>query len=132
MVARMARPVDFGGILHRQHHGDGVEAAVGRLDMAVEDVVGCDGVVGKEAIGGFEHGAVATGFGQRGAGVLGQEVASSTRRVVRRRSPSSASANSGTAQLVSSARRLMPDSFVNGLLLGLLLEFKPPTYPKNL
>ena len=41
--------------------------------MAEQDVLRLDGVVGKEAIGGFEHGAVATGFGQRGGGVLGQD-----------------------------------------------------------
>src|SRR5262249_49189848 len=49
-----------------------VEAAVGRLNMTVDDVVGFDSLVRKEAIGGFEHGAVATGFGQRGPGILGQ------------------------------------------------------------
>jgi hypothetical protein len=40
--------------------------------MTVDDVVGFDSLVGKEAIGGFEHGTVATGFGQRGPGILGQ------------------------------------------------------------
>src|SRR5215510_10692700 len=40
--------------------------------MTVYDVLGFDSLVGKEAIGGFEHGAVATGFGQRGPGILGQ------------------------------------------------------------
>ena len=70
---RVARPVDFGRILHRQHHRDVLQAAVGRLDMAVQDVLRLDGVVGKEAIGGFEHGAIATGFGQGGGGMLGQD-----------------------------------------------------------
>src|SRR5215510_15784147 len=40
--------------------------------MTVYDVLGFDSLVGKEAIGGFEHGAVATRFGQRGPGILGQ------------------------------------------------------------
>src|SRR5262245_6967478 len=40
--------------------------------MTVDDVLGGDSLVSKEAIGGFEHGAVATGFGQGGPGILGQ------------------------------------------------------------
>ena len=70
---RVARPVDFGRILHRQHHRDVLQAAVGRLDMAVQDVVRLDRVVGKEAIGRFKHGVIATGFGQGSGGMLGQD-----------------------------------------------------------
>ena len=42
--------------------------------MAEQDVLRLDGVVRKEAIGGFEHGVIPTGFGQGGSGVLGQDV----------------------------------------------------------
>jgi hypothetical protein len=42
--------------------------------MAEQDISRLDGVVSKEAIGGFEHGVVPTGFGQGGGGVLGQDV----------------------------------------------------------
>ena len=71
---RMARPIDFGGILHRQHQGDLVKTAIGRLDMARQDVLGGDVVIREEAIGGFEHGAIATGFGKGGGGMLGQDM----------------------------------------------------------
>ena len=50
-----------------------VQAAAGRLDMAIQDVVRLDGVVRKEAIGRFEQGVIATGFGQGGGGMLGQD-----------------------------------------------------------
>ena len=42
--------------------------------MALDDIGGRNVIVVKEAIGGFEHGAAATGFGQSGAGILGQDV----------------------------------------------------------
>src|SRR6267143_1492161 len=71
---RMARPIDFGGILHRQHQGDLVKTTIGRLDMARQDVLGGDVVIREEAIGGFEHGAIATGFGKGGGGMLGQDM----------------------------------------------------------
>src|SRR6516164_637090 len=57
------RSVAFGGILDRQDPGYLGQAAVSRLDMAEQDVLRLDGVVIKEAIRGFEHGVVATGFG---------------------------------------------------------------------
>ena len=41
--------------------------------MAGKDVLRRDGVVRKEALGGFEHGAIPTGFGQCGGGVLGED-----------------------------------------------------------
>ena len=41
--------------------------------MAVQDVLRLDRVIRKEAIGRFEHGAIATGLGQGGGGVLGQD-----------------------------------------------------------
>jgi hypothetical protein len=41
--------------------------------MAGKEVLRLDGVIRKEAIGGFEHGAIATGFGKGGGGVLGQD-----------------------------------------------------------
>ena len=73
MVAR-GRLVQFTSVVSCTANttGDGVEAAVGGLNMTVYDVLGFDSLVGKEAIGGLEHGAVATGFGPRGPGILGQ------------------------------------------------------------
>jgi hypothetical protein len=89
--------------------------------MAEQDVLWLDGVVIKEAIGGFEHGVGPTGFRQRSSGVLGEDMHECHQaRVVRRTSPRSALANSVTAQLVSSERWLMPHSFINGLLWGML------------
>ena len=41
--------------------------------MAVQDVVRLDGVVRKEALGRCEPGVIATGFGQGGGGMLGQD-----------------------------------------------------------
>jgi hypothetical protein len=41
--------------------------------MALQDVWRRDGIGIKEALRGFEHGVIATGFGQRGGGVLGQD-----------------------------------------------------------
>jgi hypothetical protein len=70
----VARPVNFGRILHRQHDRDVVQAAVGGLEVAVQDVVRLDGVVRKETIGALEHGIIATGFRQSGSGRLGQDV----------------------------------------------------------
>ena len=66
------RPVGFGRILHGQDNGHRVETTIGRLDMALDDIVGRNVIVGKKAIGGFEHRAAATGFRQCGAGTLGQ------------------------------------------------------------
>ena len=41
--------------------------------MAGEDVLRCDVVVRKEALGGFARGAIATGFGKGGCGVLSED-----------------------------------------------------------
>src|SRR5438105_15899020 len=58
--------------------------------------------------------------GKEAVGCWARAVASSTTRCVRRRSPNSASANSRTAQGVSSTRPRMLDSYVHRLLLGRL------------
>ena len=68
----MRRPVDFGRILYGQHQWHLGQAAVGRLDVAAQEVLRLDGVIRKETIGGFEHGSRPTGFGQRGRGMLGE------------------------------------------------------------
>jgi len=70
---QVARPVARGGLWHRQHQGDLGKAAVGRRERAGTEVLRRDGVMRKEARGGFAHGAIATGFGKGGCGVLGQD-----------------------------------------------------------
>ena len=50
------------------------EAAIGSFNVALNHIGGLNVLIVKEAIGGFEHGAAATGFGQRGARVLSQSV----------------------------------------------------------
>jgi hypothetical protein len=42
--------------------------------MAVEEILRVYGVIRKDALGGFEHGPIATGFGQCGGGVFGQDM----------------------------------------------------------
>jgi hypothetical protein len=68
------RPVGFGRILYGQHQGHSVEATVSSLNMALDNIGGLNVIVSKEAIGGFEHGAAATGFGQSGTGILRQDL----------------------------------------------------------
>jgi len=40
--------------------------------VALDDIDSLNVLIVKEAIGGFEHGAAAAGFGQRGTGILSQ------------------------------------------------------------
>src|SRR5215510_13953998 len=68
--------------------------------------------------------------GKEAVGCWARAVASSTTRCVRRRSPNSASANSRTAQGVSSKRLLMLDSYVHRLLLGRLGGSRPQHTPR--
>jgi hypothetical protein len=68
----VARPVACGRIWPCQHPWDVVQAAGGRLAMAIQDVVRLASVVRKEAIGRFEQGVIAPGFGQGSGGMLGQ------------------------------------------------------------
>src|SRR5216683_680958 len=56
--------------------------------------------------------------GREALGFWARTVASSTKRFVRRRSPSSAAANSLTAQVVVSGRLLMPGSYGYGFDTG--------------
>src|SRR6266849_7467436 len=56
--------------------------------------------------------------GREALGFWARTVASSTKRFVRRRSPSSASAHSLTAQVVVSGRLLMPGSYGYGFDTG--------------
>jgi len=42
--------------------------------MTLENIVGRNVIVGEKAIGGFQHRAVATGFGQSGPGTLGERM----------------------------------------------------------
>jgi hypothetical protein len=42
--------------------------------MALDNIVGGNVIVRKKAIGGFEHRAAATGFGQSGTGTLGKHM----------------------------------------------------------
>src|SRR3989442_13373835 len=67
--------------------------------------------------------------GSEALGFWARRLASSTKRLVRRRSPRSASANSLTAQLVVS-ERLMPDSLGNGLILGCYEVLRPQHTPR--
>jgi hypothetical protein len=71
---RVPGPVDFGRILHGQDHRGVVKPPVGRLDMTLQHVLRVDGVIIKEAIRGFEHAAITTGFGKGGSGMLTQDV----------------------------------------------------------
>jgi len=81
----VACPVDCGGLLPRPPQGNLVKAAVGRLEMAGKEVLRRAGV------------------GTGGGGGWARTPTRSTRRVVRRTSPRSPSAQALTAQLVSSA-----------------------------
>src|SRR2546426_8972204 len=67
--------------------------------------------------------------GSEALGFWARRLASSTQRLVRRRSPRSASANSLTAQLVVS-ERLRPDSLGNGLILGCYEVLRPQHTPR--
>src|SRR6266487_2339336 len=67
--------------------------------------------------------------GSEALGFWARRLASSTKRLVRRRSPRSASANSLTAQLVVS-ERLRPDSLGNGLILGCYEVLRPQHTPR--
>jgi len=68
------RPVGFGRIVHGQDNGHRVETTRGRLDMALDDIVGRHVIVGQKALGGFEHRPAPTGFRQCGPGTLGERM----------------------------------------------------------
>ena len=61
-------------ILHGQDKRRRVESTIGRFYVTLEHIVGHNGIIGKKAIGGFEHRAVATGFRQSGPGTLGERM----------------------------------------------------------
>ncbi len=67
---RVPRPVAFRRIVDGQHHRDSAQAGVRRVDMTVQDVLGDDVVISKEALGSFEHTPSATRFRQRRCGML--------------------------------------------------------------
>jgi hypothetical protein len=58
----------------RSNTGYMMEATVGGLNMALDDIGRRNVIVVKEALGCFEHGAGATGFRQSGARMLSQDV----------------------------------------------------------
>jgi hypothetical protein len=49
----MPRPVDFCHIVHGQDYRHSAQAGVRHFDMTLEDVLGGDAIISKEAIGGF-------------------------------------------------------------------------------
>src|SRR4029453_7051925 len=67
--------------------------------------------------------------GNEALGFWARTVARSIRRLVRRRSPSSASANAWTAQVVSSDRLLIRRSCVQGMILGRIQGFHALSIP---
>src|SRR4029434_3881400 len=67
--------------------------------------------------------------GSEAQGFWARTVASSIRRLVRRRSPSSASANAWTAQVVSSDRLLIRRSCVQVVILGRIQGFHALSIP---
>src|SRR5262245_14264212 len=67
--------------------------------------------------------------GNEARGFWARTVASSIRRLVRRKSPSSASANSWTAQVVSSDRLLIRRSCVQVVILGRIQGFHALSIP---
>src|SRR5215470_8098179 len=69
--------------------------------------------------------------GSEARGFWASTAASSIRRVVRRRSPSSASANSWTAQVVSSTRLLIRRSCVQGVIIGRIQGFHALSIPQD-
>src|SRR5215471_12625141 len=69
--------------------------------------------------------------GSEARGFWASTAASSIRRVVRRRSPSSASANSWTAQVVSSTRLLIRRSCVQGVIIGRIQGFHAFSIPQD-
>src|SRR5215468_3020860 len=69
--------------------------------------------------------------GSEARGFWASTVASSIRRVVRRRSPSSASANSWTAQVVSSTRLLIRRSCVQEVIIGRIQGFHALSIPQD-
>src|SRR5215831_7557573 len=69
--------------------------------------------------------------GSEARGFWASTAASSIRRVVRRRSPSSASANSWTAQVVSSTRLLIRRSCVQGVIIGQIQGFHAFSIPQD-
>src|SRR6266478_2129185 len=71
---RVPGPVDLGRILHSQDHRGVVKPPVGRLDMTLQHVLRVNGVIIKEAIRGFEHATITTGFRKGGRGMLTQDV----------------------------------------------------------
>src|SRR5215467_8542916 len=69
--------------------------------------------------------------GSEARGFWASTAASSIRRVVRRRSPSSASANSWTAQVVSSTRLLIRRSCVQEVIIGRIQGFHAFSIPQD-
>src|SRR5215813_8465065 len=69
--------------------------------------------------------------GSEARGFWASTAASSIRRVVRRRSPSSASANSWTVQVVSSTRLLIRRSCVQGVIIGRIQGFHAFSIPQD-
>ena len=68
------RPVGFRRILHGQDKRHRVETTIGGLNMALHNIVGHNVLVREKAIGGFEHCAAATGFGESSTGTLGERM----------------------------------------------------------
>jgi hypothetical protein len=100
---RVRGPVQLGRILHSQDQRHGGQAGESGANMAVQEILGRDGRVVEEAIGRLSMASSPHAAGSDAPGCWAKTVARAIKRWVRRASPSSASANSVTAQASSLA-----------------------------